>query len=58
MEKFDEDAAKIKHLLKEYVHEKNEENSFFTSFFDRKKDDGDNIETLIAKNTKAFHVRA
>ena len=57
MEKFDQHIEKIKYTFKEYVQEKNQESSFFTSLFDRKKDDND-IESLVNKNAKAFDARA
>ena len=41
MDKFDAEIMKIKQVFKEYVNEKNQESSFFTNLFERKKEDND-----------------
>lgn len=48
----------IKALLKEYVYEKNQQESFFTRIFGNDSSEKQQIDDLVKKNAKVFKVRA
>ena len=58
MTMFDEELMAIKVLLKEYVYEKNQQESFFTRIFGNDAAQKQQINDLVKKNTKVFRVRA
>ena len=54
---FDEELMAIKSLLKEYIYEKNQQESFFTRIFGNDSDEK-MIDEIVKKNVKVFKVRA
>lgn len=58
MNVFDEELMTIKNYLKEYTYEKNQQESFFSKLFSNDKEDKNDIEDIVMKNSKAFKVRA
>jgi hypothetical protein len=58
MTMFDDELMAIKALLKEYVYEKNQQESFFTRIFGNDSAEKQQIDDLVKKNTKVFRVRA
>ena len=58
MTMFDDELMAIKALLKEYVYEKNQQESFFTRIFGNDSLEKQQIDDLVKKNAKVFKVRA
>lgn len=55
---FDEEVMAIKALLKEYIYEKNQQESFFSRIFGNQAAEKQLIEDIVRKNAKVFKVRA
>ena len=55
---FDEEIINIKKLLKEYLYEKNQQESFFSRIFGNESQDNHQIDDIVKKNAKVFKVRA